>query len=406
MPKINPLADGESYTEDGVMYNAYYTSPFYYFIDLEFPGLTISEDGEYPSGIYGRQEGTNYGSQGKATSKTQENKTMVITVTTPATVYDAAIQLKFSAIFGAIQGPFDFNISTDTTIPGLGKGKPMEKVIVSDGLSGGTGDFSWVLSNAPEGLVITVDTDKRKAWIEGTPTKITGSGYATIQITDNKTNIQRTDKIFYDGVYEPMTIKMNKISVPSLKGGEAITTIDLNDCFEGGEEPFKYEDTDNIFKDRGLEISTMGIVSGAVADVAKPAATGNITIKDMHNQQVVIQVEFGEIKGNLNFDKTASGVIASIPSKDVNTTLATDLLPNLENGAVGGEKPYSFKVSPDNGPSNYGFTVTLNAATGKFTQVVYPSEPRNTGSFDIILTDKLNASVTIPISFGEVTEAP
>lgn len=62
MPKINPLADGESYTEDGVMYNAYYTSPFYYFIDLEFPGLTISEDGEYPSGIYGRQEGTNYGS--------------------------------------------------------------------------------------------------------------------------------------------------------------------------------------------------------------------------------------------------------------------------------------------------------------------------------------------------------
>lgn len=407
MPKINTSnksynADDNKFIQGGIIFNTYFQSEDY-IQDIEFPGYKITEQGKYPQGIYGKVTGTSYVAMGQSISQTVDDTTVKVIIETPATNYDSAFTLETEIVFGAIMTIFDYSkVPGDLAIPGLGQNVPMARIVVSDGLSGGTGDFSWEAAGLPAGLILVQDpTNKRVAWIEGTPTQLAGQSVVTISVTDNGQNVKKQITIPCYGVYAPI-IKIKDIVIPEKKVNEPITPINVDDCFSGGTGPFRYYAEGLEQYGYSIDDST-GIISGNASPTAMPAGTGTVTVRDENLQEITINVNIGKIDGPLDFLPGAAGVNTRIPEGDIGTEVPEADRPILTNGATGGTAPYAFSEHPTEGWTQAGFTCTMNAQ-GVFTAMTRPTVWRQSGSFKVKLTDAVGASVDVEIYFGKVID--
>lgn len=406
-PSIGPKIQNNEIKETSLLYGSYYSSPSI-FENLIFPGTEIILEGSYPTGVIGERQNATYIVQGRGEAITAEDTIMDLTLRTQQTEYDTTpIILKVRVIFGAIRGVFEFYIPSSVVMPALSKDQKMDNFIVSMGLSGGVGKFTWTAINLPAGLSIKSDNDDgREAWIEGTPSELKGSGQITITVKDESNGITKTANLTFKGIYPPMTITKDTVTI-KVEPGKTFTEINLTECFSGGQEPYSYSEEGTLLKDRKINVEPFsGLIKaeeGGVTNLGFPAQETYAIIRDSNGLTAKIKVKIEEIKGDLNFYSKVNGVNVEIPKGARSSSVTGKDLPVIAAGVCGGTKPYTYKESDTNGWTKHKFTATLASATGVFSNMKRPTSQTSKGSFDVIVTDANGNRVTIPIKFGEVT---
>lgn len=232
----------------------------------------------------------------------------------------------------------------------------------------------------------------------------------TITVTDSK-GLQidlpfKVGKITGDLYYNPAASGI-KASIPAGEKGATLSNpgnyLNLLPGVSGGKETYTFkESVNNGWSKYGFEI-TIDNLTGKATKIKYPAQAENagsfeVDITD-GEATVVATVNFGKVNGPIRWDASASGVVDSIAKGNLGTTIPAAKLPKIVNGIKGGKTPYKYKASTSNGWEKYGFTLTLNENTGAFSNGKYPSSKSTGSSFDVIVTDADNKTVTVPIYF-------
>lgn len=392
-------------TEGSIYYGYLYTG-HKYFERLYFPGTYVSlTKGILPQGI-GIIQNKEYATvSGTPLEKNPTTTDVTLTLTTPATEYDAAITKTVNVSWDSVAGQFAFSVLED--IPAVGVGKPIPKIDLGQGVVGGTGGYSWTVTPPlPNGLELKFDASNTKnAWIEGAPTVKEDARTFTITVVDNVTERKLSDTIRYGGAYDPIVVSggttilsptastdfgPQKIT-QTVSGGVPITT----------DNPYLFHDDDNLLSKFGLVImETTGEIQGVTTDKEVKAKDGFIYVVDKMGQKEKIAVHINAMKGNLNYDTDEGSGPYAIPSGRKGTTVTAGL-PNLYGAALGGTPPYTFEERTPDGWADAGFKVTMNNQ-GRFTSITYPTTTKPAGSFFVTLKDSGGQTMDISVPYGEV----
>lgn len=398
----NQLATSAEVLEGSLFYG-YYWSGHQYFQDMVFPGVqAVITSGILPSGLQFLTKNNYVTIAGTPTEKVPDAQEVILRLTTPGTVYDNSIELTVKIKWDAVAGQFDYFCDAD--IPAAGVGKSIGKIDISSGLSGGTGRYEWSVSpDLPANLSLKWDTsDSRKAWIEGSTAVETAPRSFTITVKDATTGQTCSSEIFYGGAFPPLVIS-GSTTIPEMQGTDTLSPVDISNRVSGGTEPYFFSDDDNSLLDFGYIVDEQtGIISGKANSQSKNEKIINLYVQDANGQKEPIPVKVGKITGELGFDTSIAGGPYTIPSGRKGTTKTTSL-PNLYNAALGGQSPYKFSEAPNGGWKDAGFQCTMDTQ-GKFTKIVYPSEKKPAGSFQVILEDSLGVRINISVPYGAVID--
>lgn len=385
---------GETYKESFYTLRQSYSKTF--FQPNNNTKLTFSIQGDLPPGLVlntstGRISGTFTG--------TFTNKTVILTATIPADDFNPTPITKTVTItFPGVGSFLEYEIvPTNLTINPLVIGRDIGRIDISQGLTGGSPDFTWTLEgDIPPGIRIEKDpNDSSKAYLVGIPNTVMDSGgLLTIRVNDSAGNTASADLV-WNGIYDNLSVTgAENLKIPAQKAYVQIEEINIASIItvNGGSGNFQYSDGGTI---KPYSISLSGIISGYTGAAAQAEKTGTITITDtVTGVTLNVPITVGEIEGGM--------IYTGNPSIDPGRIGTAFTSVNLKAGVSGGGTP---KFTLASTPSSWATgTINLDPNTG----ILSGTRPTKNAAADVItvaLTDTTTTlvNITITIQVGAVS---
>lgn len=304
-------------------------------------------------------------------TKTIKQTEVTITATIPKdefTTFDQQISCR--VIFPAVAGQLQLvAVPEKWSIPALSINKQMTPFVVSNGLSGGVGPYTWSLTgHVPQGLKIEYPPDGNTASVVGIPNTQTGPGIMTVTVKDKSGQSASVD-LPYNGVIEQITFPDSPaLDIPPKKANQDVL-IDIPKIVKvtggSGQYVFSCEDPQNLVP---YMISAAGVISGNSSTESKPQRTATIKVTDaVTGVSSSITISVGAITGNIGFNGTYK-----IPGGKVAGKAITAL--NIKPGVIGGLGAPKFEIFAmptlwDKNGGQLSIDPNSGAITGK-----YPTE--------------------------------
>ena len=363
---------GETYKESFYTLRQSYSKTF--FQPNNNTKLTFSIQGDLPPGLVlntstGRISGTFTG--------TFTNKTVILTATIPADDFNPTPITKTVTItFPGVGSFLEYEIvPTNLTINPLVIGRDIGRIDISQGLTGGSPDFTWTLEgDIPPGIRIEKDpNDSCKAYLVGIPNTVMDSGgLLTIRVNDSAGNTASADLV-WNGIYDNLSVTgAENLKIPAQKAYVQIEEINIASIItvNGGSGNFQYSDGGTI---KPYSISLSCIISGYTGAAAQAEKTGTITITDtVTGVTLNVPITVGEIEGGM--------IYTGNPSIDPGRIGTAFTSVNLKAGVSGGGTP---KFTLASTPSSW-VTGTINLTMNYLLRLNWVS-----GDFPLIISSNL-----------------
>ena len=419
---LRGLGSASSIVSTGASYGIYSSSSLY----IENCSVTAKQTGNIGDAVY-KTNNINMDDNAKltVTQEWADNNPIQYTVnrTYPSSTYRWRLDGDFTTESSYTAGTFKAylpNFSTGTisrepntvlkfvtnpayNIPASTAGIPIPNINVSSGVSGGSTPYTFSATGLPVGISINSATGV----ISGTPTAWTGSGTATITVTDRTSatasiTISRGEVNGLKYTHTPYRDIPNATVGNTIGGAptDTINTIYVGNGVSGGTPPYTFSATGLPY---GLEINPGGGQIIGKFLQPSPKGTASITVKDSLNMTLTFQINVGTVALDTNPLTVAppqqDGYHFIIPYSIVGVPIEPI---DISSVVSGGTPPYEFESNFDESYSLWQYSgIGIDRERGILSGA--PSEACNEGEATIYVYDYVwSTPVEISIFYNEV----